>query len=80
MLSNIRTDWTRNVDSVLVKNFGFDVKDHAITAQFRFEVYNVFNTAQFAAPNGTVTSQTFGQITAQGNAPRDLQFGLKFAF
>ncbi len=80
VLSDVRTDWTRNVDSVLVKNFGFNVTDHRVTAQFRFEVYNLTNTVQFAAPSGTVGSQTFGQITAQANSPRDLQFGLKFAF
>ena len=80
IVPNIRTDWTRNVDSVLVKNFGFGVMDHRVTAQFRFEVYNLTNTAQFASPSATVGSQTFGQVTAQANAPRDLQFGLKFAF
>ncbi len=80
VLSDVRTDWTRNVDSVVVKNFGFNVTEHRVTAQFRFEVYNLTNTVQLAAPNGTVGSQTFGQITSQANAPRDLQFGLKFAF
>ena len=28
-------------------------------------------------PNTSVTSTTFGQITSQANAPRQLQFGLK---
>jgi len=80
VLSDVRADWSRNIDSVLVKNFGFSVSDHQVTAQFRFEVYNVFNTVQFAAPNGTVSSQSFGQVSAQANSPRDIQFGLKFAF
>jgi hypothetical protein len=56
------------------------VRDHQITTQFRSEFYNLFNHAQFAAPNGTITSQSFGVITSQANSPRDLQFGLKVSF
>ncbi len=36
VLPDVRADWTRNIDSVLVKNFGFSVTDHCVTAQFRF--------------------------------------------
>jgi hypothetical protein len=43
-------------DSVLSKNFGFAVAEKNVTAQFRIESFNLFNTAQFAAPNGAVTS------------------------
>jgi hypothetical protein len=77
---DVRTDWTRNIDSVLMKNFGFAVRDKQVTAQFRIESFNLFNTAQFAAPNGTVTSTSFGQVTSQANDPRDLQLALKFVF
>ena len=80
VLPDVRTDWTRNIDSVLVKNFGFAVRSREVTAQLRFEAFNLFNTAQFGAPNGTVTSTSFGQVTSQANAPRDLQFALKFVF
>lgn len=77
---DVRTDWTRDIDSVLSKNFRFAVHDKSITAQFRIECFNLFNTPQFAAPNTTVTSTSFGQVTAQANDPRDLQFALKFLF
>jgi hypothetical protein len=30
------------------------VREHAVSIQFRFEVYNLFNTPQFGAPNGSV--------------------------
>ena len=46
--------------------------------QFRVEALNAFNTPQFAGPNTSVTSTAFGQVTAQANSPRQLQFGLKF--
>ena len=36
------------------------------------------NTVQFSGPNTSVTSTSFGVITSQANAPRQLQFGLKF--
>ena len=42
-----------------------------------FEALNAFNTVQFSGPNTSVTSTSFGVITGQANAPRQLQFGLK---
>jgi hypothetical protein len=80
VLPDVRTDPVRNVDAVLVKNFTATIGDHPITTQFRSEFYNLFNHPQFATPNGTITSQSFGQVTAQANSPRDLQFGLKVSF
>jgi hypothetical protein len=77
---DLRADWTRNIDSVLSKNFHFAVRDKEVTAQFRFECFNLFNTPQFSGPNTSVTSSSFGTVTAQANAPRDLQFALKFMF
>jgi hypothetical protein len=41
---------------------------------------NVTHNPQFAAPNGSVTSQSFGTVTAQANAPRSMHFGLKISF
>ena len=77
---DVRTDRLQNVDSVLVKNFAFSVKEHAITTQFRAEVYNLLNNVQFASPNTSVSSSSFGRVTAQANNPRELQFGLKINF
>jgi hypothetical protein len=80
VLPTIRTDWTRNVDAVLAKNFVATIKDRKIVTQFRWEVFNVLNTPQFAAPNTTVSSSSFGVITATANSPRNEQFGLKIVF
>jgi hypothetical protein len=77
---DIRTDFTRNVDLVMVKKFPFTIKDREIVPQFRAECYNLFNTPQFAAPNGAVTSQQFATVTRQANTSRQFQFALKIAF
>ena len=80
VLPDVRTDAQRNLDAVLSKNFTFQVKDRAIRAQFRSEFYNVTNHPQFAGPNTSVSSLSFGVVSAQFNNPRDIQFGLKISF
>ena len=65
---------------MVVKNFTPSIADHAINTQFRAECYNLFNTPQFNSPNGSVTSQSFGQVTSQRNTSRQFQFGLKIKF
>ncbi len=52
--------------------------------QFRADIFNVFNHANFDNPNANVSGANFGRITrtivgALGD-PRIMQFGLKFAF
>ena len=79
-LPDVSTGGLRNVDAVMSKSFVVSIKDHKITTQFRAEFYNLFNHPQFGAPNGTVSAQSFGQVTSVANAPRDLQFGLKIGF
>lgn len=79
-LPDVRTDRLQNVDSVLVKNFSASIKEHLITTQFRAEIYNLLNNVQFATPNTSVSSTSFGRVTAQANNPRELQFGLKINF
>jgi hypothetical protein len=43
----------------------------------RAEVFNLFNRIVWGAPNTDFNSASFGQITSQGNSPRQMQFGLK---
>ena len=47
--------------------------------QLRGEFFNAFNTPQFGAPEGSVTSTLFGRITSAGSA-RVVQIGLRLAF
>ncbi|MEP7119112.1 MAG: hypothetical protein ABI880_16110, partial [Acidobacteriota bacterium] len=61
-----------NADLALSKKFvGF---------QFRAEVFNLFNNAQFAAPNTTVGSPLFGVITSTVKSSRQVQLALKYVF
>lgn len=50
--------------------------------QFRWEVFNLFNTPSFANPGNTRGSGNFGKVTAttQGADQREMQFALKFLF
>jgi hypothetical protein len=49
-------------------------------AEFRWEVFNVFNTVNFAPPTLDITSAAFGRITRTVNNPRLMQFALKVNF
>ena len=59
-----------NADAAVSKRFG--------GFQFRAEIFNVFNKAQFNNPSLDLNnSRAFGVITGQANAPRQLQLGVK---
>jgi hypothetical protein len=73
----VRTDWTRNVDFSLSKNFNIVEKAQL---QFRAEAYNLFNTPIMAGPNTTLGAPGFGTVGGQSNMPRAFQFGLKLLF
>jgi hypothetical protein len=70
----LRADGVINFDLSLFKNFKLR---QGLTAQFRVEALNAFNRVQFSAPNTSVTSTSFGVISGQANAPRQMQLGLK---
>ncbi|MBL8220709.1 MAG: hypothetical protein JNL62_15870, partial [Bryobacterales bacterium] len=73
-LPDVRSDMVRNWDLSLFKEFQVREK---MTLQFRSEFFNAFNRVMFGSPNTTVTSNAFGAVTSQANAPRQIQFGLK---
>ena len=75
--SSIRGDAMNNWDLSLVKNTGIAEN---VRLQFRAEFINAFNHAQFAIPNTTPTSSSFGRVTATSQWPRTIQFGLKLLF
>jgi hypothetical protein len=81
--SESRTD--PNLRTAGVANWDFAAfKDTAIherfALQFRAEIFNMFNRVQFAAPNTTVGSSTFGYVTNQVNNPRLVQVALRLKF
>jgi hypothetical protein len=70
----------RHVDLSLIKPFPIRESAHL---DFRAEVFNITNTANFSTPNVTVqTTSTYGTITAMSPAytPRVIQFALKLVY
>lgn len=65
-----------NFDFTLAKNFNLTERRYF---QFRTELFNAFNRANFGPPNIARDSTGFGQILSASNA-RIIQFGLKFYF
>lgn len=51
-----------------------------INLQFRAEFINALNHPQFSDPSTSVTSKSFGTITATSQLPRTVQLGLKVIF
>jgi len=81
---NLRGDGINNIDFAVFKNTKFG-PDQRFGVEFRGEFFNLFNSPQFSPPNmncctGVAQGGTFGQITAQYNLPRVIQFGLRFNF
>ncbi len=72
----LRGDGIGNLDAALMKRFDIRERFHL---QFRWEVFNVTNSPQYANPVVTVGS-TLGTITSIVNSPRQMQFSLRLAF
>jgi hypothetical protein len=74
---NLRADGINNLDASLLKSFTFT--EHSYF-QLRFESFNILNHPTFSAPNTTISSTSFGQITAQANLPRQIQLGARLVW
>lgn len=72
-----------NVDLSLAKNTRISEQ---FTTQFRLEVFNLFNRANFGTPdmiafdNRGIPNPTFGRITSTSTPSRQIQIGLKLIF
>jgi Carboxypeptidase regulatory-like domain len=69
----------RHLDFSLTKTFPIR---EAVMLQFRAESFNLTNTPNFAEPNTSLGSPTFGEITSTApfSNPRLLQFALRLLF
>jgi hypothetical protein len=76
---SLRQDGVKNFDFSMFKRTTFGPGER-MNLEFRTEFFNIFNHPQFAAPNTTEVSPTFGHVTSTLGNPRLIQFGLKFAF
>lgn len=67
-----------NLDTSIGKRFNITEKQRF---EFRAEMFNVLNHVAWGPPGRDINNiGTFGQITSQVNAPRNIQFGLKYYF
>jgi len=79
----LRSPGAINMDASLFREFA--VRER-VKLQVRADAYNLTNTPQFAAPNGSITSSGFGTITAtvsnqrEGIDQRILRLGARFYF
>ena len=75
--NNLRGPDTKVFDFSLDRNFFITERT---TLQFRWEVFNLSNTVQFALPNTNYSGGTPGVITALAGDPRIMQFALRLKF
>jgi len=76
-LGGVRSDGISGVDFSVVKNTKLY---ESLRLQFRAEFFNLTNTVRFAPPNTSFGGATFGQVSAQSNQPRVVQFALKLIY
>jgi hypothetical protein len=72
-----------NVDASIARHFRINDR---LSAQFRFECFDLLNHANFGQPGNVIGSASFGRITAtrfptgESGSSRQLQFALKLLF
>jgi hypothetical protein len=69
-----------NVDISFLKNIPIKWPREGSNLQFRTELYNALNHPQFANPDTSFTSPTFGVISNTAVNPRVIQLALRLAF
>ncbi|HQX83017.1 MAG TPA: TonB-dependent receptor, partial [Vicinamibacterales bacterium] len=75
--NNVRGPHVWQIDMALSKNVALPWR--ASQMEFRLEVFNLMNRANFRAPNGNRSAAGFGTITSTYD-PRQLQLGVKVRF
>ncbi len=72
--ADLRNDKVANWDLGISKDFR---PIERLRVQFRADALNAWNHPRFSGPTTSVTSSSFGIVSGQSNAPRQVQFGLK---
>ena len=67
-----------NFDFALARSFEYFGEGRRLV--FRWEMFNMFNTAQFGLPERNISSSARGIISTLAGDPRVMQFALKFVF
>jgi hypothetical protein len=77
-LADVRAPGSKNFDMLAARRIRLP---EPFSLDFRVEFFNAFNRVQFAGPNTSIATSSFGQIfLTQVNSPRQLQAGLRFSF
>jgi len=71
--NTVRGPGYERVDFSLIKRFPIDRS----RVEFRWEVFNLFNRANFGTPDFNISNRTVGTITSADDG-RNMQFGLRF--
>jgi outer membrane receptor protein involved in Fe transport len=74
---SLRSDWLKNVDLSLFKQFPVTER---FRAEFRFEGFNFFNTPTWNIPDRSVSDTHFNQVLSTLSTARQLQLGVKLYF
>ncbi len=74
---SLRSPAFYNTDLSIFKDF--KIKERS-QLEFRGEIFNLFNTPQFALPNNLVDTPTAGQITSTLHESRQIQVSVNFSF
>jgi len=75
---DLRGPGMSDVDFALSRTFSYFGEGRSL--EFRWETFNLLNTAYFGLPTNNVNSGSFGKITSLAGDPRVMQFALRFAF
>lgn len=75
--NTLRGPGLTNFDVALARSFSFG---ESRSLEIRWEMFNMFNTTQFALPERNINSGAVGRITALAGDPRLMQFAAKFSF
>ena len=75
---DLRGPGMSDVDFALSRIFSYFGEGRSL--EFRWETFNLLNTAYFGLPTNNVNSGSFGKITSLAGDPRVMQFALRFAF
>ena len=67
-----------NFDVAVARTFDYFGEDRNL--EFRWEVFNVFNTPQFGLPDRNISGTSAGRISTLAGDPRVMQFALKFNY
>ena len=73
----VDADGIINFDMGLTKDFRLSEQRRI---EFRWEIFNIFNHPNFAAPVNDFNAASFGRVLRTSTPERQMQFGLKFLF